>query len=164
MKKLVISLFSALLLFSGIQPLQAADNRIIDIVSITWPGAAAPSYSVDDVKNSINNSVNTRWNFLAQNWPGGINFQVGTVQSSPIQMTTPLICEGSESSVYMRDARRAFYTKYPMADYASHYLILLSPAPRPNCVWEGKSLIGDAKNPGGLITLRNTANPFVITL
>lgn len=78
-------------------------------------------------------------------------------------MSVPLICEGSESSVYMRDARRAFYTKYPMADYSSHYLILLSPAPRPNCVWEGKSLIGDAKTPGGLITLRNTASGFVIT-
>ena len=145
MKKFLLSLISTSLLLIGISPVQAADNRIIDIVSITWPGAAAPAVSVDDVKNAVNNSVNTRWNSLAQNWPGGINFQVGTVQNTPIQMLLPLICEGVDSSAYMRDARRAFYTKYPMADYASHYLILLSPAPRPNCIWEGKSLIGDAK-------------------
>ena len=160
--KRLIALVAALLLLP-INPVQAADNRIIDIVSITWPGASAPAATVNDVKNAITNEVATRWNYLAQNWPGGINFQVGTVVTTPLVMNVPLICEGSDSSVYMRDARRAFYTKYPMADYASHYLILLSPAPRPNCVWEGKSLIGDAKTPGGLVTLKNNASPFVIT-
>mgnify|MGYP006280622537 FL=1 len=161
MKKLIA--FFAALLILPINPAQAADNRIIDIVALTWPGASAPSVSVNDVRNAINGEVNTRWNNLAQNWPGGINFQIGTVVTTPIAMNSPLICDGSESSVYMRDARRAFYTKYPMADYSSHYLLLLSPAPRPNCVWEGKSLIGDAKTPGGLVTLKNNASPFVIT-
>lgn len=161
MKRLIALIASLLLL--PISPVQAVENRIIDVVSITWAGAPAPSVTVNDVKSAIQNEVSTRWNYLAQNWPGGINFSVGTVQSTPIQMSVPLICEGSESSAYMRDARRAFYTKYPMADYASHYLILLSPAPRPNCVWEGKSLIGEAKTPGGLIILKNNASPFVIT-
>ena len=146
MRKL-IALIAALILLP-LSPVQAVENRIIDIVAITWPGAPATSVTVNDVKTSIENEVTTRWNFLAQNWPGGINFSVGTVQSNPISMSVPLICEGTESSVYMRDARRAFYTKYPMPDYATHYLILLAPTPRPNCVWEGKSLIGDAKTPG----------------
>ena len=163
MKKFFLSVVSALLLLSVVQPAHALESRTIDIVSITWPGAATPRVTVDDVKNAIQNEVTTRWNNLAQNWPGGINFSVGSVQSTPIQMNVPLICEGSESSVYMRDARRAFYTKYPMADYASHYLILLSPAPRPDCVWEGKSLIGDAATPGGLVALKNNASGFVIT-
>ena len=161
MKKL-IALIVALLVIP-IAPVQAVETRTIDIVAITWPGASAPSVTVNDVKSAIQNEVATRWNYLAQNWPGGINFEVGTVQSTPISMSVPLICEGSESSVYMRDARRAFYTKYPMADYASHYLILLAPAPRPNCVWEGKSLMGDAKTPGGLMVVKNNASPFVIT-
>ena len=161
MKKLIVLI--AALLVIPIAPVQAIETRTIDIVSITWPGASAPSVTVNDVKSAIQNEVATRWNYLAQNWPGGINFEVGTVQATPISMSVPLICEGSESSMYMRDARRAFYTKYPMADYASHYLILLSPTPRPNCVWEGKSLIGDAKTPGGLVTLRNNASAFVIT-
>ena len=161
MKKL-IALIAALLLIP-VNPVKAAENRIIDIVAITCPGATAPAVTVNDVKNAIENDVATRWNFLAQNWPGGINFSVGTVQSTPIQMSIPLVCEGGESSIYMRDARRAFYTKYPMADYASHYLILLSPAPRPNCIWEGKSLIGDAATPGGLMVIRNNASAFVIT-
>ena len=161
MKKL-IALIVALLVIP-IAPVQAVETRTIDIVALTWPGASAPSVTVNDVKSAIQNEVATRWNYLAQNWPGGINFEVGTVQSTPISMSVPLICEGSESSVYMRDARRAFYTKYPMADYASHYLILLAPAPRPNCVWEGKSLIGDAKTPGGLMVVKNNASPFVIT-
>ena len=160
--KRLIALIAALVLLP-LSPVQAVENRIIDIVALTWPGAPAPSVTVNDVKTSIQNEVTTRWNYLAQNWPGGINFSVGTVQTTPISMAVPLICEGSESSVYMRDARRAFYTKYPMADYASHYLILLAPTPRPNCVWEGKSLIGDAKTPGGLITLKNNASAFVIT-
>ena len=160
--KRLIALITTLMLLP-ISPVQAVENRIIDVVAITWAGAPTPSVTVNDVKSAIQNEVSTRWNYLAQNWPGGINFSVGTVQSTPIQMSVPLICEGSESSAYMRDARRAFYTKYPMADYASHYLILLSPAPRPNCVWEGKSLIGVAKTPGGLMILKNNASPFVIT-
>lgn len=164
MKKLtkLIALIAALLVLP-ISPVRAAETRTIDIVAITWPGAPAPTVSVNDVKSAIENEVTTRWNYLAQNWPGGINFSVGTVQSTPIQMTIPLVCEGGESSIYMRDARRAFYTKYPMVDYASHYLILLSPAPRPNCIWEGKSLIGDAKTPGGLMVIKNNASAFVIT-
>ena len=122
MKKFFLSVVSVFLLLSVVQPAHALESRTIDIVSITWPGAATPRVTVDDVKTAIQNEVTTRWNNLAQNWPGGISFSVGTVQSTPIQMNVPLICEGSESSVYMRDARRAFYTKYPMADYASHYL------------------------------------------
>ncbi|MFM8922043.1 MAG: hypothetical protein ACKOFV_05265, partial [Candidatus Nanopelagicaceae bacterium] len=140
-----------------------AENRIIDVVAITWPGASAPTVTVNDVKRAIESEVTTRWNYLAQNWPGGINFQVGNVVNTPINMAVPLICDGSESSAYLRDARRAFYTRNPIADYSSRYLILLTPAPRPNCIWEGKALIGDAKTPGGLVALRNNASPFVIT-
>ena len=159
--KRLIALITALV-FLPISPIYAAENRIIDVVAITWPGAAAPVVSVNDVKSAIESEVTTRWNYLAQNWPGGINFQVGNVSTSPITMTMPLICDGSDSNVYLRDARRAFYTRNPVADYSSRYLILLSPAPRPNCIWEGKALIGDAKTPGGLIVLRNNASPFVI--
>jgi hypothetical protein len=161
-KTKLISLVAALLLLP-INPVHAVDNRIIDVVAITWPGAAAPTVTVNDVKKAIESEVTTRWNYLAQNWPTGINFQVGNVVTTPLSMPVPLICDGSESSIYMRDARRAFYTKYPTADYASRYLILLSPAPRPNCIWEGKALMGDAKTPGGLIALRNNASGFVIT-
>jgi hypothetical protein len=161
LRRLIILLLASALL--PISPVAALETRTIDVVALTWPGATAPVVTVNDVANAIKSEVATRWNYLAQNWPGGINFEVGTVQTTPIQMNVPLICEGSESSVYMRDARRAFYTKYPMADYASHYLILLSPAPRPNCVWEGKSLIGSAATPGGLMVVKNNASPFVIT-
>ena len=160
--KRLIALVAALLLIP-LNPVQAADNRIIDVVAITWPGAAAPAVTVNDVKSAIESEVTTRWNYLAQNWPGGINFRVGNVVTTPINMAFPLICDGSESSVYLRDARRAFYTRYPTADYSSRYLILLTPAPRPNCIWEGRALIGDAKTPGGLVALRNNASPFVIT-
>lgn len=161
-KAKLISVVAALLLIP-INPVQAADNRIIDVVAITWPGAAAPTVTVNDVKKAIEEEVTTRWNYLAQNWPVGINFQVGNVVTTPLTMPVPLICDGSESSIYMRDARRAFYTKYPTADYSSRYLILLTPATRPNCIWEGKALIGDAKTPGGLLALRNNASGFVIT-
>ena len=109
MKRLIALIASLLLL--PISPVQAVENRIIDVVAITWAGAPTPSVTVNDVKSAIQNEVSTRWNYLALNWPGGINFSVGTVQSTPIQMSVPLICEGSESSAYMRDARRAFYTK-----------------------------------------------------
>ena len=163
MKKLFISLLSFGLLISGMQSTFAAVNRVIDVVAITWQGAPATTVTVNDVKNAIESEVTTRWNYLAQNWPDGINFTMGSVVTTPIQMNSPLVCEGFESSAYMRDARRAFYTKYPKEDYASRYLILLTPAPRPNCVWEGKSLVGSVSIPGGLIALRNNASGFVIT-
>jgi hypothetical protein len=161
MKKL-IALVAALLVIP-INPIQAAEKRIIDVVAITWPGAAAPAVTVNDVKNAITNEVSTRWQYLGQNYPGGINFQIGNVVTTPVNMAVPLICDGSESSAYMRDARRAFYTRNPTADYSSRYLVILSPAPRPNCIWEGRALIGDVKTPGGLVMLRNNASAFVIT-
>ncbi|MFM8447503.1 MAG: hypothetical protein ACKN92_04965 [Candidatus Nanopelagicaceae bacterium] len=163
MKKVLLALISICISVSVIEPAHAATTRIIDVVAITWQGAPATTVTVNDVKTSIENEVTTRWNYLAQNWPEGINFTIGSVVSTPIQMSTPLVCEGAESSAYMRDARRAFYTKYPKEDYASRYLILLTPAPRPNCVWEGKSLVGSVSIPGGLVALRNNASGFVIT-
>lgn len=163
MKQINRLLLALILLVTGAPALHAADVRIIDVVAITWPGAPTPSVSVDDVAKSVSNEVNQRWNFLAQNWPDGLNFQIGSVQQSPISMIVPLICDGTESSAYMRDARRAFYNKYPSSDYSSHYLVLLSPTPRPNCIWEGKSLIGDAATPGGLIILKNNASGFILS-
>ncbi|MFM8447074.1 MAG: hypothetical protein ACKN92_02730, partial [Candidatus Nanopelagicaceae bacterium] len=126
MKKVLLALISICISVSVIEPAHATSTRIIDVVAITWQGAPATTVTVNDVKTSIENEVTTRWNYLAQNWPEGINFTIGSVVSTPIQMSTPLICEGAESSAYMRDARRAFYTKYPKEDYASRYLILLT--------------------------------------
>jgi hypothetical protein len=160
MRKLILLVATFLLV--PISPVQAAEYRIVDVVAITWPGAAAPSVTVNDVSSAISGEVSTRWQYLGQNYPGGINFQIGNVVTTPINMSVPLICDGSESSAYMRDARRAFYTKYPVADYSSRYLVILSPAPRPNCIWEGRALIGDVKTPGGLLMLRNNASAFVI--
>ena len=97
MKRIILSFISFILIISGIQPAAAIDNREIDIVAITWPGASSPTVTVNDVKTSIENDVTKRWNYLAQNWPDGINFKVGSVVTTPIQMTTQLICDGTES-------------------------------------------------------------------
>ena len=50
MRKL-IALIAALILLP-LSPVQAVENRIIDIVAITWPGAPATSVTVNDVKTS----------------------------------------------------------------------------------------------------------------
>ena len=68
LRRLIILLLASALL--PISPATALETRTIDVVALTWPGATAPVVSVNDVANAIKSEVATRWNYLAQNWPG----------------------------------------------------------------------------------------------
>ena len=56
---LVVLVFalSALNLFPAI----ASDTRPVDVVSVTWPGAAAIPSSVQQISKIIDSDVNARW-------------------------------------------------------------------------------------------------------
>ena len=45
----------------GLAPAYAVDERVIDIVSVSWDGAAALPSGVKDLEILVNTEVNTSW-------------------------------------------------------------------------------------------------------
>ena len=59
-----LSLFIAILLGFvglGLTPALAVDERVIDVVAVTWAGAGAPAGGVNQVAKVIDTEVNADW-------------------------------------------------------------------------------------------------------
>ncbi len=64
MKKRSINAFLGLVLAFvslGLAPAYAVDERIIDVVAVTWAGAVAPAGDVNEVAKVIDTEVNADW-------------------------------------------------------------------------------------------------------
>lgn len=142
----------------------ALDTRIVDTVSITWRGATVPNSTLNDVKNSIVNEVNSRWRDLTTLADGKtdktIDFQFGISLATPITLTSPLDCSRGDFSALVSSIRQETYSKLGITDNKSRYLAILTP--EAGCVWSGKALIGAKGSRGGSLVLHNTAEAFII--
>ena len=162
-KSLIFTLFFTLLL-SVISPVQAADVRIIDVVSVTWPGARTSTVNVGNVEAAIKNEVGERWKRYTT-IEGSledriIDFQHGVTLSTPISLTRAMGCEGSDASSFMNSVRQETYKRLNIENWSKRYLVILTPF--ASCIWTGRALIGDIKNPGGVLTLQDTASAFIM--
>ena len=45
----------------GLSPAQAVDQRVIDIVSVSWTGSTTPPATVDQLAVLVNTEVNKSW-------------------------------------------------------------------------------------------------------
>ena len=45
----------------GLAPAYAVDERVVDVVAVTWPGAVAPAGDVNAVSKVIDTEVNADW-------------------------------------------------------------------------------------------------------
>jgi hypothetical protein len=161
-------IFAAIVLFSSLALIPTAtaeEQRVIDVVTVTWPSAASLSASSKDVKNAIESQVNQTWKTLTslpgQTTDKSINFNVGNIFVSPIMMSQPMACEGQPSLLFMSSVRAIAYQRMGISNFSNRYLIIL--AASNNCIWSGKALIGKPGTLGGTIVLHDNADAFVIT-
>lgn len=162
-KRLITGPLILALLVAGIPTAVAVDTRLLDVVSVTWLGAQ-PSVTVTSVEIAINNEVSPRWKryttIEGSKENQSINFRHGVTLSAPIILTRPMACEGRQASSFMSSIRQEAYKRLGIENWTSRYLIILTP--NAGCIWTGRALIGNIKNPGGVITLQDSSSAIVI--
>jgi hypothetical protein len=151
--------------FTPITAADAVDNRIIDIVSVSWAGASAPEVTVADIEKTVVRDVAPLWKKFTQSIGElsdvSISFLPGKIITEPMTLSRPMACEGVSSQTFMSTIQRDFYRKYGVADFSRRYLLILTPD--AGCIWQGRALLGDVSSPGGVVALHNTSSSFVIT-
>jgi hypothetical protein len=141
----------------------AIDTRVVDVASVTWSGARS-TVGISAVETAIKNDVGQRWKRYStiegSKEDRSISFQFGTSLSAPIALVRPMQCEGSDAFSFMNSVRQEAYRRLGIENWRDRYLIILTPD--AGCVWTGRALIGSVKNLGGVMTLQDSASPFVI--
>lgn len=160
-----LSVLVILSTFLSIPTAKATDNRVIDIVTVSWPNASSLSVTNNDVKNAIETQVTQNWktltSFAGQTTDNSIDFRVGTILANPIVISQPMACEGQSSLLFMSSIRAIAYQRMGISNFADRYLVIL--AASNNCIWSGKALIGKPGALGGTVVLHDNADAFVIT-
>lgn len=141
----------------------ALDSRVIDVVAVTWNGAAPLPGSVDEVKNQIENSVKPRWRELTtiSGDPNDrrIEFDFGRALQSPLALSIALPCE-RVITAWSEIVREEAYRRLGVIDSGSRYLVIV--APENGCIWSGVAATGSADKPGGTLVLHNNVKGVVI--
>ena len=164
MRRILTFIIAFTLPFTSLSPASAADTRLIDVVSVSWIGAAKSDVTVAQVESAIRDEVGPRWKryttFEGASEDKSITFTHGESLAAPIFLTRPMQCEGSAASEFMNAIRSETYDRLGIEDFSKRYLVILSPD--AGCVWAGRALIGNIKSGGGVLTLQDTASPYII--
>jgi hypothetical protein len=149
----------------GFSPAYAIDERVIDVVEVTWAGAAAPAGNAAAVAKVIDTEVNADWKkfttLVGDTKDRVVSFTTGKVLNEPITLTSKMACTGSVASNFMNSIRPEAYKRLGIADDSERYLVVV--APKAGCIWSGRALVGDVKTKKGTLILHDTASSFVIT-
>jgi hypothetical protein len=149
----------------GFSPAYAVDERIIDVVEVTWAGATAPPGNAAAIAKVIDTEVNADWKkfttLVGDTKDRVVSFSSGKVLSEPIGLTSRMACTGSASSDFMSSIRVEAYKRLGIADNSERYLVVV--APKAGCIWSGRALVGNVKTKKGTLILHDTASSFVIT-
>ena len=159
----LLPILSIFLSVTFVPQAQAIDQRVIDVVSVTWTGAGAQPGSVGDIQNQIESDVKPRWKELTtiNNNPNDqvIEFGFGRSLPSPIVSSIPLPCERVVTA-WSETIREEAYRRLGIPDNQSRYLVIVTPA--NGCVWSGLANLGKSNLRGGTLVLHNTIKGFVI--
>jgi hypothetical protein len=168
MSKKATSLFLALVTgFAalGLAPAYAVDERVIDVVSVTWAGAAAPAGDVNEVARVIDTEVNADWKkfttLYGDTKDRTISFVSGKVLAEPISLVSKMACSGFAASDFLSSIRLEAYERLGVSDYSKRYLVVIAPA--AGCAWSGRAPLGGATSVSGMLVLHDSASSFVIT-
>jgi hypothetical protein len=149
----------------GLAPAYAVDERVIDIVEVTWPGAEAPIGNVAKLANVVDVEVNSDWKKFTTLYGDTkdrvVSFKTGKVLTTPIGLVSKMACIGFASSEFMSSIRPEAYKRLGITDYSERYLLVISP--KAGCVWSGRALVGGANSKSGTLILHDSASSFVIT-
>jgi len=167
MSKRVSSFIAIVIAFVsvGLSPAYAVDQRVIDVVEVTWPGAVAPVGDGAAVAKVIDKDVNADWlKFTAMfgdTKDRGVSFKSGQVLKEPIGLASKMACIGFASSDFMNSIRPEAYKRLGISDYSKRYLLVI--APKAGCVWSGRANLGGPKSQSGTLILHESASSFVIS-
>ena len=148
----------------GLRSAVALDTRVIDVVEVTWPGAAKPPADATAIAAVIDNDVNIRWKsfttLVGDTKDRTINFVSGKVLTAPIALGQRMPCSGSGSDDFMKLVKSEAYKRLGINDFSNRYLVIVSP--KSGCVWSGRAPLGNAKSTSGMLVLHDSDSGFVI--
>jgi len=149
----------------GLTPAYALDERVIDVVEVTWPGAAAPAGNAAAVAKVVDTEVNADWKKFTTLYGDTkdrvVSFTTGKVLTAPIALTSKMACTGAAASDFMNSIRPEAYKRLSIADNTERYLLVV--APKAGCVWSGRAQLGTVKSKKGTLILHDSASSFVIS-
>ena len=149
----------------GLAPAFAVDERVIDVVAVTWTGAAAPAGDVTQVARVIDTEVNADWlkftSMFGDTKDRGVSFKTGKVLSAPIPLVSKMACTGFLAYDFMNSIRPEAYKRLGISDYSKRYLVVI--APKAGCIWSGRAGLGGPKSQSGTLILHDSASSFVIS-
>ena len=163
-----LSLFTAILfgfVGLGLSPALAVDERVVDVVAVTWAGAVAPAGDANAVAKVINSEVNDDWKkfttLYGDTKDRTISFVTGKVLAEPISLVSKMACSGFAASEFISSIRPEAYKRLGISDYSKRYLVVI--APKAGCVWSGRAPLGGAKSVSGTLVLHDSASSYVIS-
>jgi len=161
------SLFVAILIGFvglGLSPAFAVDERVVDVVAVTWAGAEAPAGDVNVVAKAIDTEVNADWKkfttLYGDTKDRTISFVSGKVLTTPISLISKMACSGSAASEFLSSIRPEAYKRLGISDFSKRYLVVI--APKAGCVWSGRAPLGTAKSVSGTLVLHDSASGYVM--
>jgi len=149
----------------GFAPAYAADERVIDVVQVTWNGATAPIGDAKTVAGVIDTEVNADWirytTMVGATTDRSISFKTGKVLEAPIILNSKMPCLGYASNEFMNAIVPEAYKRLGIANYKERYLLIVSP--KAGCVWSGRAQMGSAESRNGILVLHDSTSSFVIS-
>ena len=163
-----LSLFTAILfgfVGLGLSPALAVDERVVDVVAVTWAGAVAPAGDVNAVAKVIDSEVNADWKkfttLYGDTKDRTISFVTGKILPEPITLVSKMACTGFAASEFISSIRPEAYKRLGISDYSKRYLVVISP--KAGCVWSGRAPLGGPKSTSGVLVVHDSASSYVIS-
>jgi hypothetical protein len=148
----------------GFSPAYALDERVIDVVEVTWNGAPTLRGDAKVMAGVIDTEVNADWKkyttMVGDNGDRTVSFKSGKILDAPIGLLTKMPCSGSASTEFMNAIRPEAYKRLGIEDSSNRYLVVLSP--RAGCIWSGRAQMGTPKSKSGTLILHDSESSFVI--
>jgi hypothetical protein len=145
-------------------PAYAVDERVIDVVAVTWNGAATALSNPKTIAGVIDTEVNTDWKkfttMVGATTDRTISFKTGKVLETPITLPSKMACTGSAASDFMTSIRSEAYRRLGVANSFNRYLVVYSP--KAGCVWSGRAGLGGPKSVSGTLIMHDSDSSFVI--
>ncbi len=149
----------------GLTPAIAVDERVIDIVSVSWAGSVELPASVNELEILINTEVNASWRVFTKLYGDTkdrtVSFVTGKTLRTPIILNSKMACVGAPSSDFMRLMRQEAYSRLGINDTSNRYLLIA--APKAGCIWSGRAQLGSPESREGTMVLHDSGDSYVIT-
>ncbi len=148
----------------GLTPALAVDERVIDIVSVSWAGSAPLPVTVEQLAVVVNTEVNASWKsfttLVGNTQDRSVSFVSGKILSDAIALNAKMACSGAAASEFMSFVRAEAYRRLGIDDYSKRYLMIASP--KAGCIWSGRAPLGSSTSRKGTVVLHDSGEAFII--